>query len=216
METFFALLALCAGNSPATGEFPALSPVTRNFDVFYNLRLNKRLSKQSWGWWLATPLDPLWRHCNEIRQSKTIHTCCEIYYRGMWYVTQVSKYNQRISNLVLDIRVNFLGKPGDIFFIFFLQNEQYPPRLYIVKIVEGQWMFCITGYKIMKYAPKHQNAIGRRLNCFCRHCWKTCLKSRWKFYNNFMMSCSHYFTHIGLKHVFGIFSLSTLLHLDIC
>ena len=46
METFSALLALCAGNSPVTGEFPAQKPVTRIFDVFFDLRLNKRLSKQ--------------------------------------------------------------------------------------------------------------------------------------------------------------------------
>ena len=39
-------LALCAGNSPVTGEFPAQWPVTRSFDVFFDLRLNKRLSKQ--------------------------------------------------------------------------------------------------------------------------------------------------------------------------
>ena len=39
METFSALLAICAGNSPATGEFPAQRPVTRSFDVFFDLRL---------------------------------------------------------------------------------------------------------------------------------------------------------------------------------
>ena len=50
METFSALLAICAGNSPVPGEFPAQRPVTRSFDVFFDLRLNKRLSKQSWGW----------------------------------------------------------------------------------------------------------------------------------------------------------------------
>ena len=44
------LLAICAGNSPVTGEFPAQRPVTRSFDVFFDLRLNKRLGKQSWGW----------------------------------------------------------------------------------------------------------------------------------------------------------------------
>ena len=54
METFSALLALCVGNSPVTREFPAQRPVTRNFDVFFDLRLNKRLSKQSWGWWFET------------------------------------------------------------------------------------------------------------------------------------------------------------------
>ena len=51
METFSALLALCAGNSPVTGEFPTQRPVTWSFDVFFDLRLNKCLSKQSRGWW---------------------------------------------------------------------------------------------------------------------------------------------------------------------
>ena len=41
METFSALLALCAGISPVTGEFSAQKPVTRNFDVFFGLRLNR-------------------------------------------------------------------------------------------------------------------------------------------------------------------------------
>ena len=64
METFSALLAICAGNSPVPGEFPAQRPVTRSFDVFFDLRLNKRLSKQSWGWWSETLSRPLWRHRN--------------------------------------------------------------------------------------------------------------------------------------------------------
>ena len=66
METFSALLAIFAGNSPVTGEFPAQRPVTRSFDVFLDLRLNQRLSKQSRGWWFETPSFPLWRHCDEI------------------------------------------------------------------------------------------------------------------------------------------------------
>ena len=65
METFSALLAICAGNSPVPGEFPAQRPVTRSFDVFFDLRLNKRLSKQSWGWWFETLSRSLWRHRNE-------------------------------------------------------------------------------------------------------------------------------------------------------
>ena len=43
METFYALLALCAENSPVTGEFPAQRPVTRSFDVFFDQGLTKRL-----------------------------------------------------------------------------------------------------------------------------------------------------------------------------
>ena len=45
METFSALLAFRAGNSPVPGEFPVQRPVTRSFDVFFDLRLNKQLSK---------------------------------------------------------------------------------------------------------------------------------------------------------------------------
>ena len=69
METFSALLAICAGNSPVTGEFPSQRPVTRSFDVFFDLRLEWTLSKQSWGWWFETPSRPLWRHCNEFITS---------------------------------------------------------------------------------------------------------------------------------------------------
>ena len=60
-------LAFCAGNSPVTGEFPAQRPVMRSFHVFFDLLLNKRLSKQSWGWWFETPSRSSWRHCNEMR-----------------------------------------------------------------------------------------------------------------------------------------------------
>ena len=63
METLSALPAICSGNSPVTGEFPAQRPATRSFDVFFDLRPNKRLSKQWWGWWFETPLWPLWRQC---------------------------------------------------------------------------------------------------------------------------------------------------------
>ena len=64
METLSALLAICAGNSPVPGEFPAQRPVTRSFYVFFYLSLNKRLSKQPRGWWFETPSWSLWRHCN--------------------------------------------------------------------------------------------------------------------------------------------------------
>ena len=71
MEIFSASLALCVGNSPVIGEFPAHRPVTRSFDVFFDLRLNKRLNKQSWGWWSETSSCPLWRHCNVLVKTTT-------------------------------------------------------------------------------------------------------------------------------------------------
>ena len=73
METFSVSLAICAGNSPVPGEFPAQRPVTRSFDVFFDLRLNKRLSKQPWGWWFETPAWSLWRHRNNIQWSNLHH-----------------------------------------------------------------------------------------------------------------------------------------------
>ena len=75
MKTFSASLAICAGNSPVPGEFHAQRPVTpRSFDVFFDLRPNKRLSKQWWGWWFETLSSPLWRHCNARRSEETMIT----------------------------------------------------------------------------------------------------------------------------------------------
>ena len=56
---------LC-GEFTGPGEFPTQRPVTRSFDVYFDLRPNKRLSKQSLGWWFETLSPPLWRHRNEL------------------------------------------------------------------------------------------------------------------------------------------------------
>ena len=55
------------------GEYPKQKPVTRSFDVFFDLRPNKRLSKQWWGWWFETPSCPLWCHCNVMKYIPTYH-----------------------------------------------------------------------------------------------------------------------------------------------
>ena len=75
METFSALPAICAGNSPVTGEFPTQRPVTQSFDVFFDLCQNEWLSKQWGGWGFETPSRPLWCHCNvNKRNSSAWHT----------------------------------------------------------------------------------------------------------------------------------------------
>ena len=61
----FCVTGLFAGNSPVTGNFPSQMPMMWNVDVFFDLRLNKRLSKQSILRWFETPSRSLWRHCNE-------------------------------------------------------------------------------------------------------------------------------------------------------
>ena len=87
METFSTLLAICVGNSLVTGEFPAQRPVTQSFDVFFDLLLNERLSKQSWGWWFETLCHP--QGCHGSLQLKipdislTIHWyCCNFPWRN--------------------------------------------------------------------------------------------------------------------------------------
>ena len=64
METVSASLALCAANSPVSGEFPA-QRLTWRGALMFSL-INKWLSKQPWGWWFETPSWSFWRHYNEI------------------------------------------------------------------------------------------------------------------------------------------------------
>ena len=59
--------------SPITNEFPSQRPVTQSFDVFFDLRLNTRLSIHSWGWWFEMPSRSLWRHCNEFTINVYLH-----------------------------------------------------------------------------------------------------------------------------------------------
>ena len=71
----FRVTGLLCGEFPGHGEFPSQRPVTRSFDVFFGLRLNKRLSKQSRRRWFETPSRPLWRRFNLLFLSvqNTVH-----------------------------------------------------------------------------------------------------------------------------------------------
>ena len=109
METFSALLAICAANSPVSGEFPTQRTVTRSFDVFFDQRLNKRLSKQWWGWWFETPSDPLWCHCNpcELRWLtwnivRVSHCRCCVIWKFIFLSTSslvwINSYQKKVHN----------------------------------------------------------------------------------------------------------------------
>ena len=109
METFSTLLATCAGNSPVTGEFPSQRPVTRSFDVFFDLRLNKWLSKQWWGWWFDELPRSLWRHCN------VPHCACNIIHIGQdinefsinaWLDSHVFSCDQAALWMVFSVRLS--------------------------------------------------------------------------------------------------------------
>ena len=63
-NNFSALLAFCERDPPVTGGFPSWRLATRSFDVFFELRLNKRLGKQSKRRWFQTLSCSLWSYCN--------------------------------------------------------------------------------------------------------------------------------------------------------
>ena len=104
METFSALLAICAGNSLVTGEFPAQRPVMLSFDVFFDLCLNKRLSKQLWGWWFKMPSHPLWRHCNDTGIFCTLTQFFVNFVSGWcitWWAEAITSPNLDNSSMIL-------------------------------------------------------------------------------------------------------------------
>ena len=113
METFSALLAVCARNSPVPGEFPAQRPVALSFDVFFDLSLNKRLSKHLWGWWFETLSRPFWRHCNE---QATSHYICQTWPTSpmhacvtgpQWYKWSICAFAQPTRD---DVTLSLIGR----------------------------------------------------------------------------------------------------------
>ena len=85
-------------NSPVAGELPAQRPVTRSFDIFFDLRLNKRLSKQSWGWWFETLSLPVWRHSNAKRWR-----CGPVNYFQIQIRLQLNNYEYTVSEFTTPI-----------------------------------------------------------------------------------------------------------------
>ena len=88
MDTFSALPALA-------------KTVTRSFGVFFDLRLNKRLSKQSRRRWFETPSCSLWRHCN-MTNAKPTDTGSKVHVQGSMEV-----YDQEFLDLKLNLMLLF-------------------------------------------------------------------------------------------------------------
>ena len=84
----------------------------RSFDVFFDLRLNKRLSKQSCGWWFATPSRSLWRHCNSDKKiSKRNNSILQLALAPSHYLKSI-EYGQQIT---IFIQENVICKMAAIF-----------------------------------------------------------------------------------------------------
>ena len=112
---------LC-GEFTGPGEFPAQRPVTRSFDVFFDLRLNKRLSKQSWGWWFETPSWSLWRQCNELNNCQN----CGLCYFGKTLATShaFQSYSKFVNNWKKSVLYHFLKLVTEMCHDFFWWNRK--------------------------------------------------------------------------------------------
>ena len=99
METFSALLAFCAGNSPITGEFPAKRPLTRGF-VFFDLCLNQKLSKQWRRRWFETPSRSLWRDCYDFSRIGRLCWWCLLVIKRWFCDSQGDSLQNKCSFVV--------------------------------------------------------------------------------------------------------------------
>ena len=159
MGTFSALLTLCAGNSPGTGEFPAQRPVTWSFDVFFDLRLNKRLSKQCWGWWVETPSRSLWRHSNEEKRSHS--AVC------LWDALGVRGLSCIVKIMVLVIYTTYVyicqvikSYDTDHLNLYKLNLHQVPLINTEASQVTG-WQLSISTYLIVKIIACNRRSVLR-------------------------------------------------------
>ena len=121
---------LC-GEFTGLGEVPTQRPVKRSFDVFFDLRLNKRLSKQPWSWWFATPSWSLWRQCDVKNITKDDSEQTEdvpmIQYVGKIGFADVSTF------------ISGKGSDGDIF-IMCIQKRFFVRYHIWVILWPGNWL----------------------------------------------------------------------------
>ena len=113
--TIFHVTGPLCGEFTGPGEFPAQRPVTRSFDVFFDLRLTKRLSEQPLGWWFETPPWSLWRQCNGMRYSPSAtptrnnHVVCWACVYYIWIAITPRRSLQSVSRSRMEMTYMFLS-----------------------------------------------------------------------------------------------------------
>ena len=150
------------GNSPVSGEFPVQRPVTRSFDISFDLRPHKRLSKQWWGWWNDTLSCPLWRHGNEcwpldyMPQLPLLHV-------HLWlglHVSNTTKQQQFSNKAAVQRKVTLHwrhnerdgvsnhrrlhGLPNRLFTRRFKENIKAPRPRALWRELTGDWWISLT------------------------------------------------------------------------
>ena len=173
METFSALLAICAENSPVPGEFSTQRPVTRSFDVYFDLQPNKGLSKQLWGWWFETQACPLW-HRNGPGNTLTLLSwqpndfvighlplCMLTKWRRDITLFNIAQENtiknmyfKGFPNLVRQISINAVLSPVSLYFHYWFSSSKLSCPLYLrcyvscpIILTTDTW-YCLEFYPV--------------------------------------------------------------------
>ena len=134
METFSALLALCKGNSPVTGEFPTRKPVTRSFDVSFDLRVEHG--------WLNN------RGAGDLRL-----------YRAHYDVTIMWRNLNNGECHFAEMNGKFLPVPY-IFQVIWIPLEY----LYWLQNFERVTVICMNiGYKLSSFSNAHQSSMANSM-----------------------------------------------------
>ena len=118
----FRITGLLCGEFTGPRRLPRTKASKASFHVFFDLRLNKRLSKQSWGCWFETLSRPLWRHCDgitHILQWYLTGICVFIRYAQVsvtqrWRIAKISEFNA-LSAVIITKAIQSWNMPMCIF-----------------------------------------------------------------------------------------------------
>ena len=96
-------------------------PVTRSFDVFFDLRLNERLSEQARGWWFETLPRPLWRHSNAFSGFR---------FRGDVVSNWQAKLHVKMSVLRTLTNTLWIARANVFWILWWVEMNSLPPQVH--------------------------------------------------------------------------------------
>ena len=150
-------------------ECPPQRPMTRSFDVFFDLCLNKRLSKQSKRWWFETPPRSVWRHCN----CKWSHGCIN---NTTWDWLPNETKHKSCANLLV----------WYILYIFHSLNHRDELQLWIYSFLVIKW---VDNFMILIVSQSNVHASFSNCTLF-RDVTDSCIYPRnmkWKYISKLFM-----------------------------